>query len=59
MLDRSDGLSHGLRVSIFITGTDTDVGKTYVTRLILETLRRDGIVGMERTGSKAKTAPEP
>ena len=30
-------------VSAFITGTDTDVGKTYVTRLILETLRGDGI----------------
>ncbi|MEI6606069.1 MAG: dethiobiotin synthase [Verrucomicrobiota bacterium] len=30
-------------MSVFITGTDTDVGKTYVTRLILETLRRDGI----------------
>jgi len=30
-------------VSAFITGTDTEVGKTYVTRLILETLRRDSI----------------
>jgi len=30
-------------VSAFITGTDTDVGKTYVTRLILETLRNEGI----------------
>lgn len=31
------------RVSAFITGTDTGVGKTYVTRLILETLRNEGI----------------
>ncbi len=30
-------------MSFFITGTDTGVGKTYVTRLILETLRREGI----------------
>lgn len=30
-------------MSFFVTGTDTGVGKTYVTRLILETLRRDGI----------------
>ena len=29
-------------MSFFITGTDTGVGKTYVTRLILENLRRDG-----------------
>lgn len=29
-------------MSFFITGTDTGVGKTYVTRLILETLRKDG-----------------
>jgi dethiobiotin synthetase len=26
----------------FITGTDTDVGKTYVTRLLLESLRAEG-----------------
>lgn len=32
-----------LRVSIFITGTDTHVGKTYVTRLIIETLRNEGL----------------
>lgn len=31
------------RVSAFITGTDTAVGKTYVTRLILATLRNEGI----------------
>jgi dethiobiotin synthetase len=30
-------------MSFFITGTDTGVGKTYVTRLILETLRHEGI----------------
>jgi dethiobiotin synthetase len=30
-------------VSAFITGTDTGVGKTYVTRLILATLRGEGI----------------
>lgn len=30
-------------MSIFITGTDTGVGKTRVARLILETLRADGI----------------
>lgn len=30
-------------MSFFVTGTDTGVGKTYVTRLILETLRREGV----------------
>jgi dethiobiotin synthetase len=30
-------------MSFFITGTDTGVGKTYVTRLILEALRNDGV----------------
>lgn len=30
-------------MSFFVTGTDTGVGKTYVTRLILESLRREGI----------------
>ncbi len=29
-------------MSFFITGTDTGVGKTYVTRLIVETLRNEG-----------------
>jgi dethiobiotin synthetase len=43
MLDAARELSHGLGVSAFITGTDTDVGKTYVTRLILATLRNEGI----------------
>ncbi len=30
-------------MNFFVTGTDTGVGKTYVTRTILETLRRDGV----------------
>ena len=30
-------------MSLFVTGTDTGVGKTYVTRLILEALRNRGI----------------
>ena len=30
-------------MSFFVTGTDTGVGKTYVTRLIIESLRRSGI----------------
>jgi len=30
-------------MSFFITGTDTGVGKTYVTRLLVETLRNAGI----------------
>jgi dethiobiotin synthetase len=38
-LDRVRLARHGTRMSFFITGTDTGVGKTYVTRLILETLR--------------------
>ena len=43
MLDHGRKFGHGLAVSAFITGTDTNVGKTYVTRLILETLRNAGI----------------
>ena len=35
--------AHRHAMSFFITGTDTGVGKTYVTRLILETLRREGV----------------
>ena len=27
---------------LFITGTDTDVGKTYVTALLVKTLRKEG-----------------
>ena len=30
-------------MNVFVTGTDTGVGKTYVTRLILEALRNRGI----------------
>jgi dethiobiotin synthetase len=30
-------------MSFFVTGTDTNVGKTYVTRLILEMLRAEGV----------------
>jgi dethiobiotin synthetase len=30
-------------MSFFVTGTSTGVGKTYVTRLLLETLRQEGI----------------
>lgn len=30
-------------MNLFVTGTDTGVGKTYVTRLIVETLRRNGV----------------
>ncbi len=30
-------------MSLFVAGTDTNAGKTYVTRLILEALRRAGI----------------
>ncbi|MEO5713242.1 MAG: dethiobiotin synthase [Luteolibacter sp.] len=30
-------------MSFFITGTDTGVGKTYVTRLLVETLRNAGV----------------
>jgi len=41
-LDLSSRTSHASRMSFFITGTDTGVGKTYVTRLLLETLRSDG-----------------
>lgn len=30
-------------MNCFITGTDTEVGKTYVTKLLIESLRADGI----------------
>jgi len=30
-------------MSLLVTGTDTGVGKTYVTRLLVETLRNEGI----------------
>ncbi len=42
-LDPAAPAGHGLPMSFFITGTDTAVGKTYVTRLILEALRREGV----------------
>src|SRR6478752_4656576 len=42
-LDPALPARHALPMSFFITGTDTGVGKTYVTRLILETLRQEGI----------------
>jgi dethiobiotin synthetase len=35
-------VSHLLGMSFFITGTDTGVGKTYVTRLIIASLRAEG-----------------
>ena len=41
-LDPPAAASHPSCMSFFITGTDTGVGKTYVTRLILETLRNAG-----------------
>lgn len=34
---------HPSCMSFFITGTDTGVGKTYVTRLIIESLRNDDV----------------
>ena len=34
--------SHPLGMSFFITGTDTGVGKTYVTRLVIASLRAEG-----------------
>lgn len=42
-LDRAGRLGHTPRVNLFVTGTDTGVGKTFVTCLILETLRKHGI----------------
>lgn len=30
-------------MNFFITGTDTEVGKTYVTKLLIESLRADGV----------------
>jgi dethiobiotin synthetase len=30
-------------MSLFVTGTDTGVGKTYVTRIILESIRKQGV----------------
>lgn len=42
-LDPAAAAGHPSCMSFFITGTDTGVGKTYVTRLILEALRSEGI----------------
>lgn len=41
-LDPAAAAGHGWAMSFFITGTDTGVGKTYVTRLIIENLRNEG-----------------
>lgn len=41
-LDPAAPASHPSPMSFFITGTDTNVGKTYVTRLIIENLRAEG-----------------
>jgi dethiobiotin synthetase len=41
-LDPAAPAGHPSAMSFFITGTDTGVGKTYVTRLILEHLRAEG-----------------
>jgi dethiobiotin synthetase len=41
-LDPAAPASHPSPMSFFITGTDTGVGKTYVTRLIIENLRAEG-----------------
>lgn len=36
---------------LFITGTDTDIGKTYVTALLIKTLRKAGYdVGYYKAG---------
>ncbi len=40
-LDSASKLAPG-RVNFFITGTDTGVGKTYVTKLMIEALRSEG-----------------
>ena len=42
-LDRSAANRHHFRMSLFVTGTDTGVGKTHVARLILQALRRAGV----------------
>lgn len=41
-LDPAAPARHPSPMSFFITGTDTNVGKTYVTRLIIENLRAEG-----------------
>ncbi|MCX8497212.1 MAG: dethiobiotin synthase [Akkermansiaceae bacterium] len=42
-LDPAAPARQGSGMSFFITGTDTGVGKTYVTRLILEALRNERV----------------
>lgn len=42
-LDPAAAASHPSCMSFFITGTDTGVGKTYVTRLILQAMRQEGL----------------
>lgn len=51
-LDRARPAGHPSAMSFFVTGTDTGVGKTYATRLILESLRNEGIdaVGYKPVG---------
>jgi dethiobiotin synthetase len=41
-LDRLTSGRHHWPMNFFVTGTDTGVGKTYVTRLMLEALREQG-----------------
>lgn len=41
-LDPSGRGGHRWGVNYFVTGTDTGVGKTYFTRLLIETLRAEG-----------------
>ncbi len=42
-LDPAPPPRHPSRMSFFITGTDTGVGKTYITRLLLLALRENGV----------------
>jgi len=42
-LDPQPAGIHHWRMSFFVTGTDTGAGKTHLTRLLLEALRRAGI----------------
>ena len=42
-IDRHAANRHLLPMSFFVTATDTGVGKTHVTRLLLQALRRVGI----------------
>lgn len=42
-LDRAGVIRAFMGMNLFVTGTDTAVGKTYVCRLLVETLRRAGV----------------